>query len=237
MNNSENTILGILALILGIGILGLVIYGLVKLVLWIIRQWKFINERCVINHKGFRPLSIFRQFLTFFSTAACCAGVFLALDGFHSHRPATDFFSSELGHAGVVFLSGMLLLAVVFFWIRVRTNGGVAFYSVLLMILVSFLLLFALLLAFLSFAGKNQSSNQGSNPANSSSDNPRSIGTVVQSSPDRVTIYDDKRNLIRTLNGVLESYTPTIVNLRPSNNSNLVQAFDVNGNLKYSLVR
>lgn len=236
MNNSENTILGILALILGLGILGLVIYGLVKLVLWIIRQWKFINERCVINHKGFRPLSIFRQFLTFFATAACCAGIFLAFEGLGSHQPAPDFFSAELGHAGIVFLSGLLLLAVVFFWIRARANGGVAFYTVLLMILVSFLLLLAILLAFLSFAGKNQS-NQGSNPANSSGDNPRTIGTVVQSSPNRVTIYDDQGNLIRTLNGVLESYTPTIVNLRQSYNSNLVQAFDVNGNLKYSRVR
>jgi hypothetical protein len=236
MNNSESTIIGILILVGGLVVLGLITYGFVKLVLWIIKQWKFINERCSINHNGFRPLSFFKQSMVLLGIAAFFAGIFLLSEGIGSNQIHHGNNSAEVFHGACITTTGFLLLTSVFFWIRARANAGVAFYSVLLMTLVSFLFLLALLLAFLSFAGKNQQTNQSNNSPTTDNE-PKSIGTVVQSTPDRVTIYDEKGNLIRTLIGVLDSFTPSVVNLRPTNNSNLVQAFDVNGNLKYSRQR
>jgi hypothetical protein len=234
MQNTESTTLGILAVILGVGILCLVVYGLVKLVLWTIEQWNFINSRCLVNHAGFKPLSFFRQFLVLLALASCVGGVFLMIDSGPSPHLSPPLYA-ELIHGFFVFTAGILLLGLVFFWIRVKTNYGIAVYSVLLMVLVSFLLLLAILLAFLSFSGKNQATVNGNNPScPRANQEPRAIGTVVQSSPQRVTIYDEKGNMIRTLNGVLESFTPSVVNLRPNYSSNLVQAFDVNGNLKYT---
>ncbi len=236
MKNTESTTLAILAMIVGIAVVCLIGYALAKLVFWIIKQWKFINSRCVINHAGFKPLTFFRQFLVFCSITSCAAGFILIIDSVNVTHSVAIPSSNELIHGCIVFMAGILLLNLVFFWIKLKTNQGVAFYSVLLMVLVSFLFLLAIFAAFLSFIGKNQAANQADNASNAGANqDSRTIGNVVQR-PGRVEIYDEKSNLIRTLNGVLDSFTPTQVNLRPNYSSNLVQSFDVNGNLKSSIL-
>jgi hypothetical protein len=236
----DDTIFKIFLLIIAVGIMGLLVYGVIKLVQWILEKWKFINIRCSINHYGFRPLTLFRQFLIFIGLSSMILGLILlsvSVRGYYSQPPLSH---GNASHGVIALSSGIAIIGIVFFWIKLKANKGVAFYSVLLMILVSLLLLVFIPLAFVLVVAKSMGKNdsmQGIQSASSAISNRKSetvIGSVTQSAPDRVTIYDDKGNFIRNLVGRLDSYTSSVVNISPNVGSELICAYDVNGSLKYT---